>query len=222
MSSKRSLSLLAVGALVSIGCGGGGGGGDDGSETAPALQADACLISDCTCGPAEHQGAVYPVPPDEIGHWAAGRVELPTRPYDVTAVLFGLAEVEDETVTCRFDIPMAVQIFVSESTDPPAEPEVLWEWSGVPPVGDGTDVHMGELPVEGVTVQEGEEMFVSFQMAGTSDGLVCLYSCDEHPTAASDVSWWSNATEPPYNWANFTDFGLDGTGYNIGVRGEVH
>jgi hypothetical protein len=184
------------------------------------IPADECLVPDCSCGVIDHEDAIVPVPPDELGHWAAGRIDLPDAPYDVTGVVFGLANPSGEATTpCSSSVETVVQLFVSDSPTPPAEPVVIWSQ---PPNASSSDrVELVELAVDPpVRVEPDEHLFVSFQMAGSSEQFICLYSCTGVPVETSAASWWSQAADPPYDWATLADFDLDG-GYNIGVTGSV-
>ena len=209
--------IVLAGLLIAMGsaAGGCGGGTDDvGGSPVDPIAADECLVADCRCGAIDQEDAIGPVPPDELGHWAAGRIDLPDTPYEVTGVVFGLANPSGESTTpCGSGIETEVQLFVSDSPTPPAEPVVAW--SSTTNASGGDRVDFVELPVDPpVRVEPSQHLFVSFQMAGTSERFICLYSCTSVPTETAEASWWSNAADPPYAWASLAEFSLD-AGYNI-------
>lgn len=185
------------------------------------LEADACLVPGCTCGVAEDENTIGPAT-GEYGHWAAGHIPLPGTPYDVDTVVFGLTGRSGGLGmnTCRPSIPTKVQLFVSTELTPPVSPPVLWE--GVPTVQEGDSVSVVELTVNPpVRVEQGQNLFVAFEMAGSPDAHICVYSCKMVGDEVAGTAWWSNAQDPAdFNWASLRDFGLD-SGYNIGVRGSV-
>lgn len=215
MNDTQRTRWLVLVTAATVAC---GGADDDVSSTDPV---DVCLVPDCMCEFVEDLDAVGPVPPEELGHWAASHLELPGLPFEVDHVSVALASsAAGMTFTPCAGPQTTVQLFVSDSSTPPATPEVLWEKTFVPQWADGVAFNQNVLAVEPPLVVESEHLFVSIQMTGETDAFICLHGCKNATTERSDASWWSNGQDPPFAWATLTDFALE-VGYNVGVDGHV-
>jgi hypothetical protein len=62
-----------------------------------------------------------------------------------------------------------------------------------------------------VTIQNGEQLFVAVQFAGTFPNITCLVG-RVNPPAVADRNYWSNAGAAPYQWV---------TGESVNIKGNI-
>jgi hypothetical protein len=60
-------------------------------------------------------------------------------------------------------------------------------------------------------LKQGEHLFVSIEMNlvqnSASKLVTCVVTCSENPQA--DRNYWSNTTQPPYQWTTLSSVGRD-------------
>jgi hypothetical protein len=198
------------------------GGGQAGADAGPEYCSNE---TDCACAdPASSNGRIGPFPPDEVGHWAAARIDLPVEgTFRVEELRYGLKNpLPDDPIfdKCFATVPHRVQLVVSSGDAPASTPEPAWETSVAMDDmnSDPVDVVLNvEPPVE---VGPTENLFFVLEMAGDPDAFICVVSCVPSPDEAIARSFWSNDRETPFDWVGLDEFGLLG-GLDVGVRGRV-
>lgn len=153
--------------------------------------------------------------PGEEGHLSATRLTPPAWPFYVQSIRYEVAHLSTvEGYTCDARLPHKVLLFKSTEPSPPRNtpPVATLTVEGLalePPVpdmvGPGT-LHPIERPVE-VTLEQGEHLFIAVRMVGENPDILCTSTCRDGGGEAED-SWWSNAVEPPYDWATLRSFGI--------------
>jgi hypothetical protein len=156
---------------------------------------------------------IFPVLPDEAGHFAASRFES-TADVELCSIRYQLSgPATNAPVECESYLEHEVWVFKSDSGEPDAEPELIETFTvaGGEQLDERSRIVSLDIP-NGLPItrlQPGEYLFIAVQMAasGTTASL-CISACGS-PTPDPNVSWWSNAAEPPFNWARLSDFGIE-------------
>jgi hypothetical protein len=172
--------------------------------------------SNCRCASdISTVGRLGPVPPDELGHWSAARIDLPTgSDHEITALRYGLKPPlvgGDDPIfaRCMTDVAHRVMIVVSSKPEPPVDPEPAWE-AAVTAESSVNDLAVTRTVDPPVVVPEGGSALVLIEMAGTSDAFVCVWACAAAPEAVVAKTYWSNDDEAPFeNWVSLDRFGIE-------------
>lgn len=156
---------------------------------------------------------VFPVLPDEAGHFAASRFES-TADVELCSIRYQLSGPQtDAPIECESYLEHEVWVFKSDSGEPEADPELIeiFTVAGGAQLDERSRIVSLDIP-NGLPItrlQPGEYLFIAVQMAAaTNTASLCIAACGS-PIPEADVSWWSNAAEPPFNWARLSDFGLE-------------
>lgn len=166
---------------------------------------------------------VYPLLPDEAGHWAVERLVPEATPTIVEGVQYQLVGPDpDEGPQCRTALPHRVFVTVGPDGAPPAAPsagERFREFDMRLPdqLLVGADV-VFETPV---VLHAGEALFVGIEMAAQveDEHSLCLGACSDSALVAR--SYWSNSTDEPFPWGDLVaDFGLT-ENYTIRAYGRA-
>ena len=179
---------------------------DTATDTAP----DAPVLTGLLTNefPCQEQHPLMGLAPDpgEEGHLAAARLTPESYPFTVKSVRYTLLADEDK----KWSVNLAhrVEVYVTTASAPEATPTVK-ETIDVPAatetVEERTIVKDLAAPI---TLQTGEHLIVAVEMAGdAATAVLCLRGCPGHGIA--DRNYWSNATQPPYDWKTLDSLGID-------------
>lgn len=182
----------------------------DGSAEPDAALAPTTLENVAPLGPCENPRRVYPLLPDEAGHWALERLVPTTTPAIIDRIQYQLLGTDaDEGPHCRSGLPHRIQVFVAPDGPPPQRPSRLEQYRSFATTLDEGGLQAYDLPLDPpVTIREGDALFVALEMvadlkSGTS---ICIGACQ---ASVPERSYWSNAVEEPYPWGDLVeDFGL--------------
>ncbi len=157
-------------------------------------------------------GAALKAFPEEAGHRYAQRVTPPSYPFTVDEIRYNLlhdVQPGGQNEGCRADQPHAVEMFVvPHGAGPTADPIEVFRYpvTAATP-GSSLTVVTHTLPAT-LTLEEGEDLFVAFEMAyEDEDSRVCLSSCFDPATHVATNHYWSNSTTSPYPWVTLASFG---------------
>jgi len=180
----------------------------DAGTDAPAVDAGLVRLSiisaAATCGP---DTAVFPAPGEE-GMYYAVRLTPPAYPFVVTAIEYEIDANPGAGVNCLASLAHSVQVFTATTVAPPTTPTVLEEIDvpADPSIVSDRAVH-ADLTTP-ITLDTGEDLFVSLKMTGLTPDILCVKTCVD-PDPDFDRNYWSNATMAPFSWARLHTFGLD-------------
>jgi len=155
---------------------------------------------------------IFPVLPDEAGHFAASRFESEAD-VDLCSIRYMLSgPVTNAAIECQSYLEHEVLVFKS-GAEPEASPEVIQTFTvaGGEQLDERVRIVSLDLP-NGLPItrlRPDEYLYIAVQMAAGSDtSTMCIAACGA-PTPEPGVSWWSNAAEPPFSWARLSDFGIE-------------
>jgi hypothetical protein len=157
-----------------------------------------------------YPGYVYPLPGNE-GHLYAVRLTPPSYPYRVTEVHYEL----DGSDSCDPSAPHRVELSVGSGVEPSNTPNLVATLQI--PAGDSAAsfrVVKEQLPTP-IVLQAGEQLFVAVSLPWETS---CIAGC--HGAQEADRDYWSNATQPPYDWVTLMSYGTD-MHARIGVDGTA-
>ena len=150
----------------------------------------------------------------EDGHWSAARI-TPGQDMQVNEVRVHLYHAPGEApLNCN--AATTVAIWVTDASEPPADatPD---DTISVPEGSVGENERVLRL-VTDLEVAADESVFVAIQMIATSSEATCVRTCSD--ASGADDNFWSNAADEPFDWATFTDIGIDSTQF-MSLHGEA-
>lgn len=163
--------------------------------------------------------------PGEYGHFAAGRIDLGGERFIVRGVRYRLEAFLPEfpDVPCDPDLEHEVWLFVTEPQEPWNPEEVDVCDAPAPPAAVTPDrvvrvprnqgrgqARQVEVAVDELTVEPGQELYVAVQMAGSAAAHLCIGVCGQPgQNLAATHFFWSNATEPEFDWDNLLCFAVN-------------
>ncbi len=158
---------------------------------------------------------LYPAE-DEVGHWAAARLEPAAWPFTVERIRYRLEVGVNQDVSCKPNLEHRVWVTIAVDETPPAANFALSEYT-IPAIADALGVRTVEHDLDPPRVlTEGAGLVVAVEMVGSYPEVSCLALCFDDPVVA-DGSWWSQATGEPYAWATLPSLGIDG---NLSVEAD--
>lgn len=162
------------------------------------------------CAPTAIVGAFLP---DELGHWAAERLEPPSTPFLVDTIEYHLSGPTADTAQCATGVPHRVFVVSAPGAGPPASPAALESYRTFDVSPPEAASWVSELELDPpLVVGAGEALFVGVEagtaVAGTQ---LCIVIC---PDPVPGVSFWSNSATAPYPWADLLDFDI----WNLSIR----
>jgi hypothetical protein len=185
----------------------GGGGADGGGAADEEMLANVPSIAEC----APSSGyAVFPLLPDELGHYAATHLTPPAYPFAVTRVAYDLVAPSGVAQCTDLSFAHEVQLIVTSAPLPPASPSTA----------DGTTVTTIAVPAGAtgarvvelalatpITLTTGQSLYVAVEMAGDATHALCLGRCVEEP-APDGQDYWSGAASEPFSWTDLAEYDL--------------
>jgi hypothetical protein len=200
---------------------GGSGGAATGGAGGAQANVQVSNTNNAMVCPLASQHGIYPVLPDEAGHYATARLTPVSYPFTITQVAYDLVQPNGVAQCADQSLAHQVQLIVSSEDKPSASPSAdgsLKETIAVP--AGAASTHTVELSLANpITLTSGQSLFVSVQLVGSAGKSLCIGACGE-AAAKSDVDYWSNAVAEPFNWADMVgDFGFT---YNYMTRAYGH
>jgi len=156
--------------------------------------------------------ALSPVLPEEEGHYAAARFQV-DEPSSLCTVRYLLVGDLAGEIICENFVAHEALIFKGPSEAPPTEipnDALRFDVAGADIRERGRIVSFDRPTNEPLlNLEAGDTFYVAIKMnAGVEGRPMCLSTCQDNSPQPRD-SWWSNAAEPPFAWAQLADFGLD-------------
>lgn len=149
--------------------------------------------------------------PEEIGQLAAGRLTPESYPFTVTEIAY---ELVGNLATCNNTLPHRTDVYVLSDATLPASPSTqavsVVSFDVDPGPSDDTVRTINLTLDQPIELTEGQHLVIAVEMVGDDSTTACLNFCMD--VAPTERSFWSNAVDEPYDWADMvSDIGFNGT-----------
>ena len=145
---------------------------------------------------------------------AAVRLEPAMTPFEVSSL--EIVVVGKQEGPCNAELPYRVEAYVAEADSPPSSPSLAASFDVARENTAGLEpTQIVTLPMpDALRIEAGQSLFVAVELPFLSDrDHACLNVCED--PYVPGVTFWSNASSPPYEWVALESFGIN---VNLDVR----